>query len=385
MTAREIVANGVWTWFNEPRAIYNDGKTYIGWINSSGDVGVTEFDHSAESASSFTLNSAMEVDDHDNPGIYLRSDGKLLACYSKHNADNLQRYRIASTAGSITGFAAEQTIAETSPCYADLHYLSENTSLYWGYRQGNSTQRDRMRRVSTDSGSTWGSGADWITETNARPYYKSCGNGVDRIDFVMTNGHPNEVAASVYHAYMELDAGTEKFYKSDGTYIGTTMAPGDGTLIYDGSTKDGWVWDISYGSDGHPRVLFTKYESTTDHRYMFSRWTGSAWTTPVQICAAGTHLYSPEVYYSGGMCFDGNSVNKVYVSVQVGSYWELQEYQTTDNGATWSKQRDITSGSSVRNCRPWSPRGHDVKLAVLWWRGTYTTYTNYSTAIWGAG
>lgn len=385
MDPAELVANGVWTWFNEPRAIYDSGVTYIGWITSGGSVGVTSFTHADESLSSFTLRASMETDDHDNPALYMRSDGKLLAAYAKHSTDGFGRYRIATNAGSIAAWDAEQTLSDSFVGYANLHYLTDSDLLYWHYRSGNTATRPRKGWASDDEGSSWGAGSNWINQTSQRPYTKTCNNG-SRVDMVVTTGHPNEAATSIYHAYMEPSGGSLQFYESDGTLIGASMAPADGTLIYDGSSVDGWVWDITYGADGHPWVLFARYPSTTDHRYMFSRWTGSAWTTPVEICAAGTYLYAAEAYYSGGLCFDGNDPTRVFVSVQDGSAWEVQEYRTDDDGATWSKYRDITSGSgSVKNCRPWSPRGHDNKLAVLWWRGTYTTYTNYSTAIWGAG
>jgi hypothetical protein len=234
--------------------------------------------------------------------------------------------------------------------------------------------------------STWDTQRTWITQTGQRPYVKAINNGVDRIDFFFTNCHPNEGASSVYHCYMQLDAGVEKFYQSDGTYIGTgPVTPADATLIYDGSSVDSWVWDITRGADGHPRVLFARFPSTTDHRYMFSRWTGSAWTTPVEITTAGPYLYAAEANYSGGICFDAADPDTVYLSKQVGSVWELSEWVTGDSGATWSKVRDIDNGVSSRNCRPFSPRNHNGELAVVWWRGTYTSYTSYSTSIWGAG
>jgi hypothetical protein len=328
----------------------------------------------------------MEADDHDNPALYVRSDGKILAAYSKHNdAGNVHRIRISTNAGDISAWGTEINPPVTVPSYANPHYLSESGLLYVGFRSGSGSTRPQQRITSSDEGATWGTAADWITKADARPYVKACSNGTNRIDLFLSTHHPNEGAASLYHCYMQLDAGVEKFYQSDGTLIGTSTEPENGTLIYDGATLDGWCYDITYGADGRPRVLFTKYESTTDHRYMFSRWTGSVWTTPAQIVSGGSYLYAAEANYSGGMCFDGANPDRVYASVQASGQWEIQDWRTTDSGATWNKWRDITSGSSVKNCRPWSPRGHDGALSVLWWRGTYTSYTNYSTAIWGAG
>lgn len=381
----ELVADGVWTWFTEPRAVVSSDSTYIGWINSSGDAGVSKVLHSDLSVSSFTLRAAMQIDDHNNAAVHLRADGRVVAAYCRHPDSGADRHRVRITTnpGDVSAWGAEINPVANDPTYANLFAIGSR--LFLNFRDGASTTRKQSRLASDDGGATWGSAADWITKTGERPYIKVACNGT-RMDFLISTGHPAEVASSIYHAYMQPDGGgTEYFYQSDGTLIGTTMEPEQGTLIYDGSSVRAWCWDITYGNDGHPRVLFARFPSTTDHRYMTARWTGSAWTTPVEVCAGGSHLYSPEVYYSGGMCFDGNDPTRVFASVQVSGQWEIQEHRSADNGATWAKHRDITTGSAVRNIRPYSPRGHDGRIAVLWCRGTYTTYLNYATAIWGAG
>lgn len=380
----EMVADGVWTWFTDPRAVYRNGATYIGWVNSSGDIGISKYDHAAKTVSSFTLSAALELDDHNNPAIYFRPDGRIMAFYCKHPDATVTRYRVSTNAEDISAWGSETQIAATVPTYSNPFYLSDSGRLYLGYRSGVDMTRPQVRRSTADNGATWDAETLWINNTGARPYYKACSNGAGRIDFLVTTGHPRDVASSIYHAYMQLDGTTEKFYSSNGTYLGTSFNPTAATQVYDGSSIDGWVWDIQYGPDGHPWVLFAKFQTTTDHRYMFARWTGSAWTTPVQICAAGSYLYLAEAWYSGGLCFDSADATRVFVSVQVSGQWEIQEYATSDNGATWAKLRDITTGSAVKNCRPYSPRNRDDSLRVLWWRGSYSTYIDYDTALWGS-
>jgi hypothetical protein len=41
------------------------------------------------------LHHALEADDHDSPALLVRPDGRLLALYAKHNAENLIYYRIS--------------------------------------------------------------------------------------------------------------------------------------------------------------------------------------------------------------------------------------------------------------------------------------------------
>lgn len=357
------------------------------FIDSAGTVFIAKTSEADGTSTSFQLSSTgFEQDDHNNGALEFLPDGRIIAFYCKH-PDTAQRYRISTSAEDISAWGTEVALTATEPTYSNPVYLSESGKVYVFYRSGTSGDRITKRLSASSPFSSWGSEVNWITGTGARPYVKWCSNGTNRIDFLFTNCHPNEGASSVWHAYMQLDAGVEKFYKSDGTLIGTSLTPTDATQIYDGTTKNAWVWDITYGSDGRPRVLFVKYESGTDHRYMFSRWTsGSAWTTPVQIVAGGTYLYAAEGYYSGGLCFDQADPNRVYASVQVSSAWEVQDWRTSDDGATWAKSRDMSSsGGSTKNCRPISPRNATAALRCLWWSGTYTTFLNYSTAVVGRG
>lgn len=387
-----VKANAIWTWFTDPRAVHYNGNTYIGWVNSSGDVGITKWDHSTDSVTSFTLHATLEADDHNNVAIHIRQDGRILAIYSKHNDVSGLRYRISTNAEDISAWGAEVVLSSglTLPIsYSNPFYLSQSGKTYNFFRSGTGGSGTNPIGIieSTDGGSTWSAQTTFLTNTGQRPYVKWVSNGIDRIDFLITNCHPNESAASIYHFYGRLDGSNAiKYYKSDGTLIGNSVTPADCTLIYDGSTNDAWVFDIAYGSDGRPRVLFVKYATTSDQRFMFSRWSGTAWTAPVEITNGGAYLYDPEVYYSGGLCFDSRNPNHVYLVTPVAGVREVQEWETPDNGSTWGKRRDITAGTSagVINARPHSPRNRSDELAVLYWSGTYASYTSYSTNLKGA-
>lgn len=385
LSAKALVSDGIWCWFTDPRAVTADGETYIGWIDSAGSVGVSKYDPSTQNATSFILHTALELDDHNHVAVLIRSDGRVVCFYGKHNADVLIRYRVSINPHDISAFGVEQTFSASwgTATYSNPHFLSQTGKTYvhyraWGYVSGVCASR------ATSDFVTWDAERQWIKETGQRPYVKSISNGVDRIDFLFTNCHPAENQSSIYHCYMRLDAGVEKFYKSDGTYIGTgPVAPASCTQIYDGTSVKGWIWDIRYGDDGHPMVLITRFPSTTDHRYLYSRFDGAAWTASVEIVSAGTYLYSAEPYYSGGACFDSSDPSVVYLSKQVGAAWEIQKFVTHDDGATWVKTKDITSGSTVKNARPFSPLGHDGSIPVLWWSGLYTSYANYDTDVLG--
>jgi len=384
-TPYEIAQDGVWTWFTDPRAVFYNNATYVGYISSTGRPGIAKYDHTVNAYTVFELTGAFQKDDHNNAAVYIRPDGRIVVFYSRHNDAIGTRYRVSTNAEDISAWGTEQVFySGASHAYATVHYLSENAKLYLHFRKGLQAQN----AASTTDFVTWSAATEWIKSGTQRPYVKATNNGVNRIDLIFTTGHPGATVNSLYHCYMQLDAGVEKFYKSDGTYISTgSVTPAQATLIWDGSTAAGeaWSWEVRYGSDGHPRVLFAVFPSTTDHRYRYGRWTGSAWTT-VEITDGGTYLYAAEPNYSGGVCFDAHDCDIVYLSKVVSGTWEIQDWRTADAGATWSKFRDITSASgAVENGRPFSPNGHDGRAACIWWAGRYTTFTDYDTSVMAIG
>ncbi len=392
-----VKANAIWTWFTDPRAVHHNGATYVGWISSAGDAGITKYVHATGIATSFTLRAAMEVDDHDNVAVHILPDGRIAAFYCKHNDAAGHRYRISSAPEDVSAWQPEVLISSgiTLPVtYANPRRLSQDPARLWLFYRagaGASTNNGLHYKTTTDL-STWGAQvALWKNVTGAAetPYYKCIDDGVKRIHFVATDRHPVEGQSSVYHWYMELDGSNiPHWYKSDGTEILTALphGPSVATLVSDGSTVRRWIWDIALGPDGRPRILGTRYPANdgSDIRYMEWRWSGSAWVER-EITAAGTGLYSPEIYYAGGICYDAANPDHIYLSAPISGVREIQEWATADGGDTWAKVRDITVGTAagVINGRPYSPRGRADDLAVLWWSGTYTTFTSYSTTVYG--
>jgi hypothetical protein len=385
-TPYQLAPDGLWTWFTSPVAVFYNGATYCGVIKANGRPSVTKYDHATNSGTSFELSTTTELDDHDNPAVLIRQDGKVACVYSIHT-ENGFRYRISSSAEDISAFAAEQSAWPSNPnpnSYSNLLYLSTPGLYYNWYREG---QSDRMG-VSTSDWSTWSAPAIW-TESgasgNLNCYTRTVANGTNRVDFLFTDQAPNSngttsLNSSAFHGYMTVNAGgTQSFFDSAGNALGggkLTNTTATKIIDYTDSRGNWWIWDITYGAGNEPQVLIVGFADHADHVYVHGRWNGSSWVNTT-ITTAGPGLYIGNDFYSGGMCFDSQDATKVYLSKKVGDAWELQEWRTTDNGGTWAKRRDITSGSAsgTKNCRPMSPRGHDGRAAVVWWKST--AYTDF--------
>ncbi len=385
----QVLANAAWTWFNAPEAVSYNGYTYLGYITSAGDIGIAKINETTLSATTAVVHAALEVDDHDNPSVTIRADGRILLMYSKHNDAAGIRCIISTNAEDITAWGTETIISTgiTTPCsYANTFKLSDSGKIYNFFRsgQGASGTVPWAFITSSDDGATWSGQTNILTETNATPYPRFWSNGVDRIDMLYVANHPELGLSSVYHAYAELDGSNNLvWYTTDGTSIGSSVSPAsEGTLIFDATSIDAWVWDIHAGPDGHPWTLWVKFAGggTNNHRLMFSRWTGSAWATPVDICKMGIAWATGDPNYSPGARFDAVDPTHIYVGRLTEAGAAPFEYITTDGGDTWSKLRQLAEGGTAKWLRPISPINRASKVAAIFATGTYTSYTSYSMA-----
>lgn len=367
---------GVWTWFNDPRTIILPGGTMVsGRVTPAGEIA------SSWSADYLTWTPVLlsagtgQIDDHNNPGLLRRDDGHIMAFYS-HHPDDEYWLAISTNPDDPSAFGTpvnlDSQFGGGPYSYANPYQLTGETNdpIFVFYRSGVSTAWSTYYSRSNDGGTTWAAQTRLLDgAASGRPYFKGVVNGTTRIDFAVTDGSPGSVSTnSIRHFYYEGGS----WFQSDGTNIGTppfdTLT--DLTTVYDGASVRAWNWDIQIGSDGHPRILYATFPTTTDHRYHYARWTGSAWVS-TEICAAGTYLYAAEPYYSSGMCLDPDDVNVVYASRESAGVRTLWRYVTADNGATWSG-----TSLGITGIRPFVVDGH-----MLYLDGRYTTYTDYMTRV----
>lgn len=389
---RDILAapEGGWTWFIDPRAVHYNGLTYFGFVNGDGDIIVRTVDPATGAVGAESnLHTALQVDDHANPSLLVRdSDHKLLVFYCAHD-DTTMRVRVSTTSLDTDpdlgdGFAAESSL-DASLGGADYTYpnpiqltAETNAPIYLFYRDvASGTTHDLVYGKSTDGGASWSAQTIVARDTSktGRCYWRIAQNGTDRIDFAVTDGHPfHDSDVSIYHFYYEGGA----YFRSDGSSAGSLpIDTSDMTEVYDGAAGDeAWVWDIAI-DDGQPVIAFATFPSTSDHRYQYARWTGSAWDV-TEVVASGGHIYGngDEPYYSGGVVIDRADGSRLYLSREVAGEWEM--YMYTRNGSGWTV-RAMTEGSPSKQIRPAPVHGADSRLRVLWMAGDYTTYTDWDT------
>jgi hypothetical protein len=385
--AQRALGDGAWSWFADPRAVRYDGahqRTYVGWVAQDGDIKVSAYDHATLSRTTVVLASKLQVDDHANPALQVLPDGRLRVFYSAHYG-NVMSYRTTRNPEDITSWEAPLTVPVNSPgtkgyTYPNPSRLSAERTSYLFWRGGN---HNPTFSTQADGASTWSPARTLVSVPGQRPYIKYDANGTDTIRFAFTNAHPAAVAdVNIYYAAYRAGG----IFRANGTRIasvGTAIAPSQADTVYDTARK-AWVHDVAADSSGRPVVVFASFASTSDHRYMYARWTGSRWQTS-EITAAGGSI-SPdgkEPYYSAGITLDHEDPATVYLSRLVAGIYEVETWTTADGGTTWSRQA-VTSADTANNVRPISPRGlipFTADLSVVWIRGIYNSYVDYKTSI----
>jgi hypothetical protein len=390
----QVVLNpdGAWCWFQDERALIYRDKLTVGSISRQGDVQATTWELKRGRIGIATLRGKFQVDDHNVPGFLLRRDGRLMAFYTEHGGQRMY-HRTSVKPFDATAWEPELSFdagLTTRFTYANPFQLSrEGRRIYFFYRN---LDFNPTWSASDDDGKTWSDGRNHIYyQKGDRPYVKYASDGLEAIHFAFTDGHPNRpFLNNLYHAYYRQGG----LYRSDGTFL-HQLAEGpvkttEATRIYDGTGPAGeaWVWDIHLDPARHPVIVYSSHPSSTDHRYRYARWNGTAWEDQ-QIAYAGKRLYEREAYYSGGICLDPDNINVVCLSSDVNiengqpnasGHREIYRGETRDGGKTWAWQA-LTANSTKDNLRPIVPAGHPGKTFVLWYRGTYRTYVDFEAEV----
>lgn len=373
------VGEGIWTWFNDPRAIVSGSEVVVGAVTATGIQRVYYSDNDFASVGSFDFSSTGTDDDHDNPAFLRRAaDNRLVAAYVRHNATAYHK-RTSTNADDASAWSSQDDITteiglSTIASYANLIELPAEDKVLLYFRNGASTGWTMHVSESVDDGETFGTGVAMMP--GGRPYLKCVRNGNARIDFVVTDGHPGETDTSVYHFYYEGG----DYFDSDGTSIGPLpLAFADMTEIFDGTTAagEGWIWDIQTDGSGNPVIAYTATPTQTNQRYRYARWNGSAWVQS-EVCGGGYRLYSGEPYYAAGLCLDPDNVNHVYAVRGSDTGWGLYRYVTSDGGVSFDDGTLIYTNAGQVLLRPYIIPGTG---RVLLCEGSYTTYNDYATNI----
>ncbi len=398
-----VTTDGIWTWFTMPEAVQVGDYIYLGTVSSDGRCRAHRINLNDQTTQTFDLSGVLEIDDHNNGSVLARPDGSVVFFYGSHN-DTEFKYRIWNGSGSFTSSGSWTTQAARGlgggPYSYPKPFIFPGDTVsgrVWLFHRrwtdgGGTTRTMAYRTTNTLTGTSdpFSAYTDVLLETGQRPYVVMWQDG-NKLHCAASNAQPNESTfLTIRHFYAEMTAGALVWKTSDGTTIsGLPFAISATTRVDDGGDVKRWVSDIQTGSDGHPRILWMKYPGNDGSliEYWHSRWTGSAWVAH-KITDDGAGLYLGEPFYHGGLRFKRTDVTRIFLSAPISGVRQVQEWSTSDNGATWASVRALTTGGTAGSplkARPIGVNNSDGRVSVLWWQGTYTTFENYSTSVQAAG
>ena len=389
---RELTRDGAWCWFGGPRAVTHEGqhrRTYVGWVSSGGSIVVASYDHETSDAQTFAIRATFQQNDHASPSLLVRPDGRIVIFYSCHRGSRIN-YRVSTAPEDVSSWGEEKIVGARLDGHGGYTYpspaLSEDEGGVFLFFRGAGYQPSLL--ISSD-GETWDAGREVLRGAGERPYAKYDAAG-SAIHMAFTDGHPRREPGNGIH-YACYDGG--EFRRADGSKIagmdGLPFDADSADTVYNGaeSGAPAWVWDVAADHLGRPVIVFAVFPAGGEHRYRYARWSGTAWENH-EIVAAGSCFPTVsegekrfEPHYSGGLALDHEDPSVVYLSRPVHGVFEIERWVTEDGGMTW-RWEAVTRGSSVNNVRPCVPRDRLTDgPRVLWMRGNYTDYANYSTAI----
>ncbi|HEX4983738.1 MAG TPA: BNR-4 repeat-containing protein, partial [Ilumatobacteraceae bacterium] len=280
--------NGAWSWFEDERAVI-DGDTGTLLVSSvasgagsggmarHGNIEVVAYDMASKDARRTVLHANLEADDHDSAALFVRTDGRYVAAYSRHNTDGLTRWRVSDGSGSQTAWRPEQTFDHgAGTTYSNLYSAPGVDDRLYNFVR--SAGRDPHFLVSDDDGSTWTFGGR-LLDGPGRPYVRYATDGTGRIHLVTTEQHPLDFGNSVYHGV--IDDG--QLRRADGTPVDTDLSdrvavdPTRLTKVFAGDDRHrAWTIDLQIDAAGRPYAAFS-VRSPGGHRYHYARFDGAQW------------------------------------------------------------------------------------------------------------
>ncbi|MEZ5401834.1 MAG: BNR-4 repeat-containing protein [Bryobacteraceae bacterium] len=437
-----LLRNGGWCWYQDERAIVAGNKLIFGSVAGStrdgldrGDIVAGWVDLDSGETGAAKLAAKFQSDDHDAPAFLELPGGRVLASFMTHGGGATQadtramHWRISTRPGDPAEWGPVRK-ADTGGTisYANLFRLSsENGKIYNFHRRrsDDSPGNNPNYMVSTDGGESFRYGGRllyWPTPEKsdpkytgidgARPYLKYASNNEDTIHFVATEDHPRAYDNSIYHGY--IFGG--RVYRSDGAEVGplgeggkTGIRPTDLTRVFEGAAdRVAWTMDLHLDARGNPYTVFSVQTDGAaersergatsvgqDHRYWYARWDGSRWAAH-EIAFAGTRLYPGEDDYTGLGALHPHDPDTVFISTNAEPesgrplvskadgkrHREVFRGVTSDGGRTWA-WTPVTRDSAFDNIRPLVPIWKPGRTALLWLRGEFRTYTDFSLDVVG--
>lgn len=369
---------GGWQGLTESSAYWYNGKTYFGYVDSSGNVKINTYSDGGVLGTAFTLHAALQVDWHVSPAVLVRSDGRIFVAYSAHSGGAMY-VRLSTNAEDISAWGSETNIDSQLGGFQYTYPIlfESGGTIHLFYRDdgpgGNGEPSKWSYSMSTD-GATWAAETIFYNQGTVNTYMAVDYDGT-RFDFAVTDGSADSENASVYHFYRVGSS----YYKSDGTLISASLplTPSSLTLVHSGASGGARYPASIAGNHGAPVITWPEFTAGNEDWYYASSTSAGVWTAH-NVVSDGA---SGAAWVEGGFALDHGDATTAWLSRSVSGHYQVFRYRTGDGGATFTSVQ--ISASASDDFYPFVPRNRG-RLVALWLRGTASSSTSYTLQIMGA-
>ncbi len=350
---------------HRPMGIFipSERKTFFVFGSADQYAEIGEYNHLTKSFSNPVKIGFIGEDAHKNPSIFIDDNGYIYVFYGSHNTTLYTRrsvypYNIYSweAAGSIPGHT-----------YPQSWQLKSNEIIHF-YR---GTDRRGHYRISYDNASTWGDPVRWIDFGGA-----DGANWTYAMTIAENGTYPRTVHATwtiregaglprrnVYYARSEDGGSTWR--KSDGTLYSLPITGANAEKILDSGTNEVQSSDLQVDSQGNVYALYTEgYQNNCIWKILRLTRATQQWST-FNVGASCDHQFD-----IGALIIKDDNDFRLYlpsVPVQPGEDGgDIEEWQSTNKGSTWTKRKDITSGSIYSHNFIRSIHNSDSDFRAFW-------------------
>ncbi len=373
-----------------PQAVEHDGMTYMVWRDAAGLPYIRSYDNASKqfSAPYMLLTGRLDRvdtakyrrDHHFAPILWVDGRGRLHTLFGCHNTPGM--HLIAEKPGSIVEWTLGPPIFENLS-YPKAHRIYGGKTLiyfrHWGHLGS------WKYRISGDGGESWSGPAQALIDMNAYPQdgfmaahagsYNTSRVSRDgktlHVAFIwkMEEEHPNARYGKVLHDhrrrhnlyYLKVDLPTGRVFNIEGEELRAPVNKGLADrrcLVWDTQERVAAVGPSIYLDEGdNPYFTLPVSEETAyKGRFYFVRYDGQAgrWLrTPI---AAAPHPFNSSHLDRGGdgvfraflITGEGESIAAGDTRSVYGWGGSVEEWLSSDGGATWRRGRDLTPARGRR-------------------------------------
>ncbi|MFH1567096.1 MAG: BNR-4 repeat-containing protein [Gemmatimonadota bacterium] len=363
--------------WHRPMAVYAPEVERTFWVYGNADNGptITAFDHGAgRFLEPVVLGHNPDGDAHRNPTLLLDEDGLLYVFWGAH-ADQPTRVCRSARPHDLSEWLTLPSLPGRVSTYPQPWQLVEGEVFVchrhppgWGYcisRNGGRSWEEAAPFVDFPEDRGWAVSVYGVSVAAAGPCprrlhfaWSRVGGGTE------AQVESTHLWARRFHVYYAAsDDGGRTWQRSDGAPYALPIAEATAERVHDSGQRGVWLKDIQVDGQGNPCILFLEADAATyESEWMVLRRADGQWR--LSTVTRSDHTYDdPALVLIAADDFRIWGPSTPSQPQEDGG--EMEEWQSTDGGLTWTNTRHLTRGSPFSHLNVKAALNHQLGTGDL--------------------